>query len=57
MVDFDHEAIERYGITAQDVENAQGYIAILRRTDSQTYVPERTIAGARAIRETKDVDG
>ena len=37
MADFDHEALERHRVTAQDVENALRYVAILQGTDSQTY--------------------
>lgn len=37
MADFDHEALERHRVTAQDIENALRYVAILQGTDSQTY--------------------
>ncbi len=34
---FDREAIERHGITLQDIENARRYVVILQGTDSRTY--------------------
>ena len=38
MADFDPEAIEQHNVTAGDIENAYGYVALLQGTDSQTYV-------------------
>lgn len=37
MADFDHEAVEQHNVTAQDIENAYRYVAILQGTDFQTY--------------------
>lgn len=37
MADFDHEAIEQHKVTAQDIDNARRYVALLQGTDSQTY--------------------
>jgi hypothetical protein len=37
LADFDPEAIEQHNITAQDVESAYRYVALLQGTDSQTY--------------------
>jgi len=37
LADFDHEALEQHHVTAQDIENALRYVAILQGTDSQTY--------------------
>jgi hypothetical protein len=37
LPDFDPQAIERHNVTAQDIENAYRYVALLQGTDSQTY--------------------
>jgi len=37
LADFDHEAIEQHKVTAQDIDNARRYVALLQGTDSQTY--------------------
>lgn len=37
MADFALEALEQHNVTAQDIENAYRYVAILQGTDSQTY--------------------
>jgi len=37
LTDFDHEAIEQHNVTAQDIDNARRYVALLQGTDSQTY--------------------
>lgn len=37
MADFDPEAIAQHNVTAQDIENARRYVALLQGIDSQTY--------------------
>jgi len=37
LADFDPEAIEQHNVTAQDIENARHYVALLQGIDSQTY--------------------
>jgi hypothetical protein len=37
LADFDPEAIEQHNVTAQDIENAYRYVALLQGADSQTY--------------------
>lgn len=37
MADFAPEAIAQHNVTAQDIENARRYVALLQGIDSQTY--------------------
>jgi hypothetical protein len=37
LADFDPGALEQHNVTAQDIENAYRYVALLQGTDSQTY--------------------
>jgi len=37
LADFDPEALEQHNVTAQDIENAYRYVAILQGPDSKTY--------------------